>query len=43
MAIIIINTIGTIAITLGAVDAADQLERINMIYSNTSIEDWMEK
>ena len=35
----VINRIG---ITLGVVDAADQLERINMIDLNESIEDWME-
>ena len=34
--------IKTIGITLGVVDRADQLERINMINLNTSIDDWME-
>ena len=34
--------IETIGITLGVVNATDQLERINMVNSNTSIEDWME-
>ena len=34
--------IETFGITLGVVNATEQLERINMVNSNTSIEDWME-
>ena len=34
--------IEAIGITLGVVNGADQLERINMVNLNTSIEDWME-
>ena len=34
--------IDAIRITLGVVNGTDQLELINMINLNTSIEDWME-
>ena len=34
--------IKTIGITLGVADAVDQLERINVVNLNKSIEDWME-
>ena len=34
--------IEAIGIKLGVVNGADQLERINMVNLNTSIEDWME-